>query len=119
MKLTMILLLMIGQLLAAPAFNKSRLFKQADGTTFSAKAVGDQNLNWIETADGEVLIYDEVSKNFDYAKIQNGELKASGARYEEGNSLRVRAIARVNKMNKSELYNLWREKRKAAQNKKR
>ena len=110
MKFLIISLLLITVALGAPAYNKVREYKQADGTTFKAKGLGNQHLNWIETEDGEVLKYNSKNKNFEYATIKNNSLKASGTRYEKNNSKRARAIGHVNKLNKNELYKLWNQK---------
>ena len=112
MKFLIITLILATQIFAAPAFNKTRDFKQADGTTFKARALGNQHLNWIETEDGEVLKYNSKNKNFEYATIKNNRLRASGTRYEKNDSKRARATGQVNKLNKDELYKLWSKKQK-------
>lgn len=112
MKSLLVFLLLLAPLFGAPAFNKPRKFTQSDGTTFTARALGNQHLHWIQTPDGEVLLYNSKSKNFEYAKIQNNQLKPSGTRYNKENSIRARSQARVNKINKEELYKLWSLKQK-------
>ncbi len=112
MKLLTILLLLLSQVFAAPAFNKLREFKQADGTTFQARAAGNHILNWIKTADGEILRYNPKSKNFEYAIIQNNTLQASGVRYDAKNPSMARAAARVQKIDKKALSELWSVKQK-------
>ncbi|QSZ40969.1 hypothetical protein GJV85_02175 [Sulfurimonas aquatica] len=112
MKTILLSLIITTSLFSAPAFTKERELKNADGTTFMAKAQGNQHLNWLITQDGEILKYNQKSKNFEYAKIEKNELKASGVKYEKNNSKRARAIGRVNKLNHQELYKLWGEKQK-------
>ncbi len=112
MKLLLIFSLLLVQLFGAPAFNKLREFKQADGTTFTARAFGNQHLHWIQTPEGEVLLYNSKSKNFEYAKIQNNTLKPSGTKYDQKNSIRARSQARVNKIDEEELNKLWSLKQK-------
>ena len=114
MKILTILAISLTLLFSAPALNKTREFKQADGTTFKAKAIGNQHLNWIETEDGEVLKYNAKSKNYEYGEIKNSTLKASGAKFEMNNSKRARSKEHINKINKDELYNLWSKKRQEA-----
>lgn len=118
MKFLLILTLFITYTLAAPAFNKLREFKQSDGTTFEARAFGNQHLNWIETKEGEILKYNEDSKNFEYAKIKDERLKASGARYEQNNSKRARSLKQVNKISKNELRKLWAKRQSDAHERK-
>ncbi len=112
MKLLLIFSLLLAQIYAAPAFNKLREFKQADGSTFEARAYGNQHLHWIQTPQGEILLYNAKSKNFEYATIQNNTLKPSGTKYDQKNSIRARSQARVNKVDKEELYKLWSLKQK-------
>ena len=111
-KLSLFVLLASTILLSAPTRSVEREFIQADGTTFKAKSFGNQHLNWIETKDGEILKYNKKSKNFEYAKIKDSALKASGQRFEKNNSKRARSLAHINKVKKKELYELWAKKRK-------
>ena len=119
MKILLVFLLTVLGLFGAPAYNKLREFQQADGTTFKARAYGNQHLNWIETQDGEVLKYSQKNKNFEYATIKNRSLQPSGTRYEKENSLRARSLGHVSKLNKEELYKLWDEKQEIAHKKQR
>ncbi|MEA2099068.1 MAG: hypothetical protein U9P72_02960 [Campylobacterota bacterium] len=112
MRFLLLFLLTFSYLYSAPAFSILRDFKQADGTAFKAQAQGNQHLNWIETQDGEILKYNNKSKNFEYANIKNSTLRASGVRFEKNNSKRLRSINRINKIDKKELYQLWAKKRK-------
>ncbi len=114
MKILIVLAFFVSYALAAPAYNKLRDFKQSDGTTFKARAFGNQHLNWIETQDGEILKYNEQSKNFEYAKIKDESLKPSGARYEQNNSKRARSLKHVGKIDKQELRKLWMKKQEEA-----
>ncbi|DAB29187.1 MAG TPA: hypothetical protein CFH84_11085 [Sulfurimonas sp. UBA12504] len=112
---TMILLFISCVLLfGAPAFDGLREFTNADGTTFMAKAQGNQHLNWIQTQDGEILKYNEETKNFEYATIQENRLIPSGIKYEKNSLKKASALQKVNKLDKSELSKLWSERQKAA-----
>ena len=97
----------------APAFSGVREFKQADGTTFRAHLGGDEHLNWIESETGDILVYNKISRNFEYATIENNELKASGIKYIKPSSLRSLAPRAVNikKVSKEDLSLLWSNKR--------
>lgn len=70
-------------LLAAPAYQATRTFTQADGTPFKAKAQGDEYLNWVETEDGDILRYNTQTKNYEFAEIKDGNLKKSGRIYKK------------------------------------
>jgi hypothetical protein len=112
MKILLLFLLTISQLFSAPAYSKMREFKNADGTSFMAHGQGNQHLNWIETKDGEILKYNTQTKNYEYAKIENKALKASGIVFEKDNSKRARSLGHINKIDRVELGKLWREKQK-------
>jgi len=112
MRYLLIVVLLSTYLFSAPAFNKTREFKQADGTTFLAKAKGDSYLNWIETMDGEVLKYNSKSKNFEHAKINSGRLEASGEKYENKSATRKSSSRVVNRVNIDDVYKLWHVKRR-------
>lgn len=114
MKILLLLSLASALLFGAPAYDTLREFTNADGTTFMAKAQGNQHLNWIQTQDGEILKYNEESKNFEYAEIKENMLKPSGAKYEKNDSKRARALHQINKIDKSELSKLWSQRQKAA-----
>jgi hypothetical protein len=112
---TLLLLLFASTLLfSAPAFNAMREFTNADGTTFMAKAQGNQHLNWIQTQDGEILKYNQATKSFEYAKIEGDRLLPSGIKYENNALKKAAARKQVNKIDKSELSNLWSQRQKAA-----
>jgi len=111
-KIVLLSLLTGSVLFSAPARNIERSFKSSDGSVFQARTFGNQHLNWIETKDGEILKYNRESKNFEYAKIKDSNLVASGAIYQHNNSKRARSLAHINKVDKKELYELWVKKRK-------
>ena len=115
MKILSIFLLMSTILLGAPAFDRLKEFKQADGTTFLAKGQGNHHLNWIETQDGDILKYNEESKNFDYATIEKNNLKASGEKFEKQSLRRAKSLNQVQKTDKKSIHELWSKKREEAQ----
>lgn len=119
MKLLLIITLLFTHIFAAPAYSKLREFKQADGTTFKARANGNQHLNWIEDENGEILKYNKNSGNFEYAQIKEQRLKASGVRYDKSNSQKARSRAQINKLDKTTVSELWATKQKEAHQRKR
>lgn len=114
MKILVIVLMSVTYLLSAPAFQKMREFKNADGTVFIGQAEGNHHLNWIRTEDGEILKYNKESKNFEYAKIEKNSLKASGARYEKKRTRRARSLAHINKIDEIQLSELLKRKLKTS-----
>jgi hypothetical protein len=115
MKLLLLFFLLLNTLQAAPAFDRMREFKQADGTTFIAKGQGNQHLNWIETKGGDILRYNRESKNYEYAVIQDNSLKASGEKYQSSsNALKAKSFSNQVKLSKDSLYELWNQKRAEA-----
>lgn len=117
MKTILIFLFISTYLFGAPAYNKLREFKQADGTTFLAKGQGNHHLNWLETQDGDILRYNNESKNFDYATIEDSELKASGEKFKKQNLRRAQSLQQANRINKESIYELWNQKREKAKSK--
>jgi len=107
MKIVLTILLLTTYLFSAPAFNKLREFKNADGTKFLAKGMGNEHLHWIESSSGEILKYNKKSKNFEYAIVVDERLKASGEIYNiNQKNVGHRAISRVKKVTKEKLYKL-------------
>ena len=111
MKFLLLILLTLSQLFSAPALGKMRQFTNADGTTFMAKARGDQHLNWIQTDDGEILRYNQNSNNFEYAIIKKNLLQASGIKYEKKDIKQKRSVRDIDKINEKELFELWNQKK--------
>jgi hypothetical protein len=112
MKAIILILLSFIYLYSAPAFNIQREYKQADGTTFTAQPKGDEYLNYIQTSNGDILKYNEKTKNFEYATIKGDNLVPSGKIYTPPNSHLNRSAFYINidKPTQSQLNSL-REKR--------
>ncbi len=82
MKKSLLLLLTgVSLAFAAPALNIEHTYTQSDGTTFKAKPVGDEYLHFVKTKNGDILVYNPKTKNFDYGKIENDLLVPSGIPY--------------------------------------
>ena len=111
MKYIILFLLLLSQLQAVPAFGGIREFKQADGSTFKATAKGNQHLNWIESADGEILKYNPKTKNYELAEIKYNNLSPSGQVYSipqaKGKRQAPKSLKRVNKL---KMYELWQKR---------
>ncbi len=81
MKLLLITLFTFITLNAAPAFQGNRTFIQPDGSVVNYQNKGDEHLHWSETSEGEIIIFEQEKRRFEYAEIENGELKSSGEAY--------------------------------------
>jgi hypothetical protein len=119
MRYTLILFLIATNLLSAPAYNAKRVFTQSNGEEFMARASGNHHLNWIEDENGEILKYNQETKNYEYAVIKNKQLKASGNKYRKNNSKNnnsKKSISKeqrkVQKIQKKELRELMRERKR-------
>lgn len=115
-KHTLLFFLATSLLVAAPAFQGKRTYTQADGTTFSAKAQGDEYLNWIETDDGDILRYNTLTKNYEYAQIADGGLQKSGQVYHKRNAsdtTTFKSKSRIPSINRDALNSLWKARREA------
>lgn len=116
MKYILILTLILTNLFSAPAYNAKRIFKQADGTEFTARLSGNHILNWVEDENGEILKYNPETKNYEYAIVQDSKLKPSGVRYSKQNaklapSKAQRAIKKIGKKDLSDLLKKRKELR--------
>jgi hypothetical protein len=114
MKTLLLLLLGFSFGFSAPALDAMREFTNADGTTFMAKAQGNQHLNWVQTQDGEILKYNEASKNFEYAEIKEDALVSSGLKYEKSGPNKAAALEKRSKIDKADLAKLWSTRQNAA-----
>jgi len=66
---------------AAPAFQGKRTFTQPDGSVVNYQNRGDEYLHWSEATEGEIIIFNQEKKRFEYAVIEDGELKSSDEAY--------------------------------------
>jgi len=116
MKNLIILALIFTNLLSAPAYNAKRVFKQADGTEFTARLSGNHILNWIEDENGEILKYNPKTKNYEYATIEDSSLKPSGLKYTKQNASQApskeqRAVKKIERKELSDLMQKRKELR--------
>lgn len=105
-------------LAAAPAFQEERNFKQDDGSSFSARLQGDEHLNWIETSDEEILLFNKASKQYEYATIKEDKLLPSGQKFAPA-SQNKKSAPLGKRVQKKELLELWKKKRQEALKKRR
>ncbi len=68
---------------AIPAYPRPIKVKQADGTELTILMRGDEHGHYAMTADGKPLLFNTTSGNYEYAKLQNGTISASGIKATE------------------------------------
>jgi len=112
MKYILLITILISQLYSAPARGGIREFTQADGSTFKASAKGNQHLNWIESEDGEILKYNQKTKNYEIAEIKNENLSPSGQKYinPHANDTQRSQSLNIKRVDKNKVYELWRKR---------
>jgi len=113
MRYVIIILLSFTTLFCAPAYNAPRVFKQADGTEFTARPNGNHHLNWIEDQNGEILKYNAKNGNFEYAIIDKNDLKASGVRYKKNTAKKSisKEKRKIKKIEKKQLKELMKKRK--------
>ncbi len=95
-----------------PVLSIQRTYKQADGTTFKATPKGDEYLNFLVTPNGDILLYNPKTKNFDYATIKNNSLMPSGIKYTNQNNLKKASIYKqIKKPTKNDLKKIYKIKK--------
>ncbi len=107
MKILLLSILTSTLLLCAPAFHAKKQFELSSGEAFSGVVKGDEHLNWIESEEGEVLLFNKQNNRYEYAEIKEGELVPSGVEKKPHTSKKTRA----SKLSKEALYKLWKKKR--------
>jgi len=82
--LVVLFIIPVSSLFAVPAVPWAIDKEQPDGTKISVYIKGDENVNWMESADGYTLMYD-AQKYVVYAQTdEKGNLTPSNIRFGEG-----------------------------------
>ena len=105
MKLLIIIAFLSQLLYSAPAFQGKRTFTQPDGTVVEYRAQGDEHLNWMESENGDILLYSKKNKRLEFAEIKNSTLQASGVAFSK------KASSERTQISKEELSALHKERR--------
>ena len=113
MKYIIIWFASIELIVSAPAMIDEIEFSQSDGSSFTGHLRGDEYMHWEENKNGDILVYNKETKNYDYAiikKVDNKDiLVASGTPYKNQNfTSRSRQIPKITK---TTIQKMWREKR--------
>ncbi len=94
-------------LFATATLTKERTFTQSDGSTFKGRLQGDMRLHWVESKNGSILLFNKKTANFEYAKIEDGDLVLSGDIYTVN---KTRSLHVKRDVDKNRLKTLWQER---------
>ncbi|MEA2110868.1 MAG: hypothetical protein U9P71_02345 [Campylobacterota bacterium] len=107
MKLLFLLTTITSLLFCAPAFHGKKNFALENGNTFSGYIKGDEHLNWIESDEGEVILFNKEHNRYEYATIKENKLIPSGVAKKAQTKQRKSATS----ISKEQLHDLWKKKR--------
>ena len=106
-----------ADILATPALPSLLEITQPNGAKFKAYLRGDEYFSWWESEKGTVLFRNLKSGYFEYAKISmiddKEKLVSTGVIFVAGEKTSV-SSARISKMTKLNLGNIWMRKREEA-----
>lgn len=74
------LILTTGSALAVPAYPGKMRVRQADGTFLTIQKMGDERGHIVVSEDGYPLLFDDASRCYEYARVEDGHLVTSGIR---------------------------------------
>lgn len=112
MRALIVSMLAASVLIAAPAYEHTRIYRQPDGSTFKGTPKGDEYLNWIEADNGDIVIYNKKTKQYEKASVGKEALQPSGKRYSPPLQGEQKARAVVRHSKDAELKTLWLKKRR-------
>ncbi len=98
---------------AMPAYPYPVQVRQADGTMLTILQRGDEHGNWMLTTDGKPLLFNVATGNYEYAKLMNGTLQASGIKATEAGQRTAQAKAFLQSQDAEGILQLCRQNRAA------
>jgi hypothetical protein len=114
MKKMILLLLFTSMAFSSIAYDGDIEFEQKDGVSFTGNLKGDEWFSWIEDKSGNIIKYNTLSKNYEYATIKdvNGttELVPSGTKVTNT----INSDTTLLNTNSNKLFEIWQQKRKEA-----
>ena len=118
MQRALIIWIMVCQIIwAIGAITEEVILTQDDGTTFRAHIRGDEYFTWIETKSGDILLYSNERKRYEYAKVvkdNKGErLVPSGIKYLPLASAAMGVAPYLSQPSKKKLYAIWKQRKEA------
>ena len=113
-----ILLLIPLVTFAVSAYPGKLKFVQSDQESFYGHLKGDEWFNWIEDEKGEVILYNQASKDYEYAKFKekNGTLDIIPSGIKVRNFQTGHSASKQNalRLDKKMLPLIWKHKREEA-----
>mgnify|MGYP002619577085 CR=1 FL=1 len=98
---------------AVPAYPGLIKFVQADGTEISIRLHGDEYGHYTTTEDGFPLVYNDATKNYEYATLENGKIVSCGIVASDVTSRNANTKKLLASINKEDIINNAVEMRKA------
>jgi len=102
---------------AVQAYQGNITFRQHDGSSFKGTLQGDEWFHWIEDKQGNIIVYNRRSKQYEYAKLKklNGQydLVPSGIKTVT-NPERIKAFKNIQQIDRKILYDILNAKRNSA-----
>ncbi len=102
---------LVSLLLAAPAFHGKRTFTQPDGTEVTYRLQGDEHLNWMESENGDILLFSKKNKRLEFAEIRNGTLQPSGVPFSGADAAAARSASQQPRVTREEIAELHKKRR--------
>ncbi len=96
---------------AIPAYPYPVKVKQADGTVLTIVQRGDEHGHYTVTTDGKPLLFNAASGNYEYAKLLNGALVASGIKAAEASQRMAEAKAFLQAQQAESILDVCRQNR--------
>ena len=99
---------------AAPAYHGEIEFNQDDGSKFSGHLKGDEYFSWVEDKQGNIIKFNKVSKNYEYAKVKinqgKAELVPAGIKVNKNGAL-FSSSGIGQSVSKEKLFEIWTRKK--------
>lgn len=113
MKYFLLLFVAHTLVMGAPAFEHRKWFRQPDGSAFIGTPKGDEHLQWIESDEGEILIYVKERRRYEPAEIDQNNLRGTGTPFKASTNPREKVDKSGEKrISKDVLLMLWKNKRR-------
>lgn len=111
MKYFLIIIITISNLYSVMAYPGKQIFTQNGGETFDGYVKGDEYLHYVQTSQGDILLFNKNLNSYTYAIIKDNSLVASENIFL--NKIQNKKLSPALKNNfKNDLQKLYRYKRK-------
>ncbi len=104
MKKIILMLCLNVLLLAVPAHQEEKEFKQSDNSSFRGQLKGDEWFSWVETKDGYIAKYNTQSKNYEYITLNDeGDIVYSKVKVQKA----LKVPKKIKKVSSAKLSKAW------------